>query len=86
MHYPVTLACLFAVPMDVLFTFVANFSDVSVSFRCACMGETMTNMRHFELPPREYWRRYVSYRAAMLAPCSTRICKEWEGEFTLEFL
>jgi len=43
--------------MDVLFTFVANFSDVSVSFRCACMGETMTNMRHFELPPREYWRR-----------------------------
>lgn len=34
-------------------TFVANFRLVSVSFMCPRSGLTMTNMRVFELPPRE---------------------------------
>lgn len=46
--------CLFAVPIEVLLTFVANLRDVRVSLRWACMGETITNMRHLLLPPREY--------------------------------
>lgn len=52
-----TLTCFFAVPIVVLFTLVANFSDVTVSLRCAIMGETITNMRHLLFPPSEYWSR-----------------------------
>jgi hypothetical protein len=51
--------------MCVLWTFVANLRLVIVSCRCACSGLTMTNMSVFELPPSEYWRRYVNY--SMLA-------------------
>lgn len=38
-------------------TFVANFRLVNVSLRWACSGLIMTNMRVFELPPRENCRR-----------------------------
>ena len=58
--YPLALVCFFAVPMCVLCTFVANLRLVIVSWRCACNGDTMTNMSVFELPPREYCNRYVS--------------------------
>ena len=38
-------------------TFVANFKLVKVSLRCACSGLIMTNIRVFELPPKEFCRR-----------------------------
>lgn len=41
-------------------TFVANFKLVSVSLRCAWSGLIITNMRVFELPPRENCKRYVN--------------------------
>jgi hypothetical protein len=41
-------------------TFVANFKLVSVSLRWAWSGLIMTNMRVFELPPRENCKRYVN--------------------------
>lgn len=71
------LDCLLAVPMCVLCTFVANLRLVNVSLRCACSGLTMTNINVFELPPRENWRRYVSYffpphRSALLFISSQR--------------
>ena len=44
------------------FTFVANFKLVKVSLRWACSGLIITNMRVFELPPRENCSRYVNYR------------------------
>lgn len=58
--YTDTFDCFFAVPMEVLLTFVANLSDVRVSAKWACIGETITNMRHLLLPPSEYWSKYVS--------------------------
>ena len=42
-------------------TFVANFKLVKVSLRCACSGLIMTNISVFELPPREYCNKYVSF-------------------------
>jgi hypothetical protein len=60
--------CFFAVPMWVLCTLVANLRLVTVSCRCACSGLTMTNMSVFELPPREYCRRYVNYISVSLDP------------------
>ena len=42
-------------------TFVANFKLVNVSLKCACSGLIITNMSVFELPPREFCSRYVSY-------------------------
>lgn len=67
------LVCFLAVPICVLctcfhqystgplnmpvLTLVANLRLVKVSLRCACSGLIMTNIRVFELPPREFCRR-----------------------------
>lgn len=41
-------------------TLVANFKLVKVSVKCACIGLAMTNMRVLELPPSEYWSKWVN--------------------------
>lgn len=52
-----TRACLFAVPICVLCTFVANLRLVRVSLRWPFRGLTITNISVLEFPPSENWSR-----------------------------
>ena len=55
------LTCFVAVPITQSFTFVANLSELNVSFASRDDGEMFTNIRHFELPPRESWSTEVNF-------------------------
>ena len=42
-------------------TFVANLSELRVSPKFSSLGDTFTNMSVLEFPPRDPWRRCVSF-------------------------
>ena len=43
-----------------LLTLVANLKELSVSLMCSSLGEMLTNIKVLLLPPRQFWRRWVS--------------------------
>ena len=49
-----------AVPMLHWFTLTANLSELRVSPKHSSFGLILTNIRVLELPPRLFWRRWVS--------------------------
>jgi len=59
--HEVLLTCFFAVPICVLFTFVAKRSEHSDSLRWAASGERFRNIKVLEFPLSEFCSRYVNF-------------------------
>ena len=57
-HY---LIFLVAVPILHWFTLVANLRELSVSAKHSSLGLMLTNIKVFELPPRLFCSRWVSF-------------------------